>query len=70
MKKQNRKIDYYLDRKIDGIYHISQAKEVALHRHKDEVEWSGQDIMCRMDPYKVRIAVSRIDSIRVWPYSI
>jgi hypothetical protein len=25
--------------------------------------------MTRFDPYKARIAVSEIDSIRVWPYS-
>ena len=26
--------------------------------------------MARYDPYKSRIAVSKLDSIRVWPYSI
>ena len=43
---------------------------MAFQRHKDEVEWSGQEVMSRMDPYKVRTAVTRLDSIRVWPYGL
>lgn len=34
------------------------------------MEWSGQDILAKLDPYKARLAVSRLDSIRVWPYSL
>jgi hypothetical protein len=26
--------------------------------------------MARYDPYKARLAVGKLDSIRVWPYSV
>jgi len=26
--------------------------------------------MARYDPYKTRLAVNKLDSIRVWPYSV
>ena len=68
--KVKKKIDYYLDRSIDGVYHISKATEQAFKRHKDELEWSGQDVVNKMDPYKVRLAVGALDSIRVWPYGL
>lgn len=49
--------DYFLDAPIDGDYHISLAKNESHKRHKDRVEWSGQDIIPRFDPFKARVAV-------------
>ena len=66
--KKQRKIDYFLDRPVDGNFHISLAQNAAFKRHHDFVEWSGQDIMSRFDPYKARLAVAKLNSIRVWPY--
>lgn len=39
-------------------------------RAKDIIEWSGQDVLSKMDPYKVRLAISDLDRIRVWPYRV
>lgn len=39
--KKKRKIDYYLDRKFDGSYHIDIAKNQAFKRPRDWFEWSG-----------------------------
>ena len=39
----------------------------ATGKHKDNVEWSGQDIISRYDPYKARIAINLMNDIRVWP---
>jgi Ion transport protein len=68
--KKQRKIDFFLDRPVDGNFHITLAKNSAFSRHKDTVEWSGQDIISRFDPYKARLAVSKLNSIRVWPYGL
>lgn len=68
-KVKQRKIDYFLDRPVDGNFQIGLASGSAFKRHKDHIEWSGQDIMARFDPYKARLAVDRLNSIRVWPYS-
>lgn len=68
--KRQRKFDYFLDRPVDGNFHISLARDAAFKRHKDLIEWSGQDIMARFDPYKARLAVAKLNSIRVWPYAV
>ena len=65
-----RRADFFLEVPVDGEYHISQARTASHRRHKDRVEWSGQDVMVRFDPYKARLAVNRLDSIRVWPYKL
>ena len=39
--RANKKFDYFLDRNIDGNFHISLAKDAAFKRHKDTIEWSG-----------------------------
>jgi hypothetical protein len=49
---------------------VKKAKEAAILRFKDCLEWSGQDIMTRLDPYKARIAMRALNSIRVWPKGI
>lgn len=49
---------------------IKQARLQVNKRAKDIVEWSGQDVLSKMDPYKVRLAVSALDKVRVWPYKI
>ena len=67
--KKSRKFDYFLDRHVDGSFHISLARDAAFKRHKDRIEWSGQDIMARFDPYKARLAVAKLNEIRVWPYA-
>ena len=67
---KKKKVDYFLDRHVDGNFHISIAKNAAFRRHKDTIEWSGQDIIAKFDPYKARLAVSRLNSIRVWPYGL
>jgi hypothetical protein len=36
-----RKIDYFVDRPIDGYYHICKARDIAFQRPKDTIEWSG-----------------------------
>jgi hypothetical protein len=57
IQKRSRKFDYFLDRPVDGSFHIGLARDAAFSRHKDTIEWSGQDIMARFDPYKARLAV-------------
>lgn len=69
-QRKSRKIDYFLDRHVDGKFHITLAKNAAFNRHKDRVEWSGQDIIVKLDPYKARLAVTRLEAIRVWPYAV
>lgn len=59
-----------MDRPVDGNFHITLARDAAFKRHKDMVEWSGQDIMSRYDPYKARLAVKKLNDIRVWPYAV
>ena len=68
--KRTRKIDYFIDRKFEGSNHISKARDIAFQRPKDTIEWSGQDVAVRLDPYKARIAIGRINGTRVWPYFI
>lgn len=68
--KKNRRIDYFLDRKFEGEYHIDMAKGQAFKRPRDTIEWSGQDVMSKLDPYKMRLAIAMLDQIRVWPYAI
>jgi len=46
---------------------IKKARNEAEGRKKDAIEWSGQDIMTRFDPYKARIALESLSQIRVWP---
>lgn len=67
---KKKKVDFYLDRHIDGSYHITHALRAAFRRHKDRIEWSGQDIIPRCDPFKVRLAVDKLNSVRVWPYGM
>jgi hypothetical protein len=45
------------------------AKNAAFRRPRDTIEWSGQDVMSKFDPYKVRLAIGMLDPIRVWPYA-
>lgn len=68
--KKARKIDYFLDRPFEGTYHISMARNAAFKRNKDFIEWSGQDVMSKYDPYKVRFAIGMLEPIRVWPYAL
>ena len=67
--RKNRKIDYFIDRPFEGTFHISLAKNAAFRRPRDTIEWSGQDVMSKFDPYKVRLAIGMLDPIRVWPYA-
>jgi hypothetical protein len=69
-KKKKKRVDFYLDREIDGFKHIAQARQQIVRRAKDIIEWSGQDVLSKMDPYKVRLAISDLDRIRVWPYRL
>lgn len=66
--KKNRKIDFFLDRQIDGVEHIRIAKMQASKRPKDIVEWSGEDVLPKIDPYKTKLGVEMLNVIRVWPY--
>lgn len=38
---KKKKIDFFLDRQVDGNFHIAQAMNSAFKRHKDHTEWSG-----------------------------
>lgn len=67
--RKTRKIDYYLDRPFEGVYHIDMARNQAFKRPRDTIEWSGQDVMSKFDPYKMRLAIGMLDKIRVWPYA-
>ena len=67
--RKMRKVDYFLDRKFEGLYHIDMAINSAFKRPRDTIEWSGQDVMSKFDPYKVRLAIAMLDVIRVWPYA-
>jgi len=49
---------------------VAQARLSIARRAKDIVEWSGQDVLSKMDPYKVKLAISDLDRIRVWPYRV
>jgi hypothetical protein len=49
---------------------IIKAKNFATNKPKDNLEWSGQDIMMRLDPYKARYAISKLNAIRIWPYGV
>jgi Ion transport protein len=69
-KMKKKRIDFYLDREIDGYSMVRLAHFQTTKRAKDIVEWSGQDVLSKMDPYKVRLAVGALDTIRVWPYRI
>ena len=40
-KKKKKKVDFYLDREIDGYTLIIQARLKTTKRAKDIVEWSG-----------------------------
>ena len=53
-----------------GLYHIDMARNSAFKRPRDTIEWSGQDVMSKFDPYKVRLAIAMLDVIRVWPYAL
>jgi hypothetical protein len=46
---------------------IIKAKNFATNKPKDSLEWSGQDIMMRLDPYKARYAIKKLNAIRIWP---
>lgn len=46
---------------------VTKAKLDANNRPKDKIEWSGQDIMAHFDPYKARLALNKLNVIRVWP---
>lgn len=59
--KKSRKIDYFLDRPFEGVYHIDMARQAAFKRPRDTIEWSGQDVMSKFDPYKVRLAIGMLD---------
>lgn len=41
MVRKQRKFDYFLDRPVDGSFHIQLARKAAFKRHKDFIEWSG-----------------------------
>ena len=68
-EKKTRKIDYFLDRRFEGAYHIDIAKSQVFKRPRDWFEWSGQDVLSKFDPYKVKLAIGMLDPIRVWPYA-
>lgn len=42
----------------------------ASKRPKDIVEWSGEDVLPKIDPYKAKIGVDMLNVIRVWPYRV
>ncbi len=67
---KKRKVDYYLDRPFEGTYHIDMARQAAFKRPRDTIEWSGQDVMSKFDPYKCRLAIGMLDKIRIWPYAL
>lgn len=69
-KMKKKRLDFFLDRNIDGYAIIKEARFEVNKRAKDTVEWSGQDVLSKMDPYKVRIGVDSLNKIRVWPYKI
>jgi hypothetical protein len=39
--RRQRRVDYFLERTIEGDFHISLARDAAFKRHKDIIEWSG-----------------------------
>ena len=41
IKKKKKKIDFYIDREIDGYSQITQARLQIRKRAKDMIEWSG-----------------------------
>lgn len=40
-ERKSRKIDYFLDRRFEGAYHIEMAKNQVFKRPRDWFEWSG-----------------------------
>ncbi|CDW78727.1 cation channel family protein [Stylonychia lemnae] len=60
--------DIYIDRDFQNYDEVFKAKAEALNRKIDNVEWSGQDIMTRFDPYKAKIALDSLNQIRIWPH--
>jgi len=34
------------------------------------IEWSGQEVLSKLDPYKARIGVKQLNNVRVWPYTV
>ena len=47
---------------------VKKAKGEAIIKAKDYIEWSGQDVLPRYDPYKTRLALNKLNSVRVWPH--
>jgi hypothetical protein len=44
-----------------------KVKGISERKKRDTLEWSGQEVMPRFDPFKARIALSCLNAIRVWP---
>lgn len=55
--KRLKRVDYFLEREFDGKTQIAIAKAQANKRAKDIIEWSGQEVLSKLDPYKARIGV-------------
>lgn len=62
--------DYFIDLAAEHQQQIIKAKNYALNKPKDNLEWSGQDVVMRLDPYKARYAIQKLNAIRVWPTGI
>jgi hypothetical protein len=63
-------VDYFLEREFDGKTQISIAKAQANKRAKDVIEWSVQEVLSKLDPYKARIGINMLNNVRVWPYAV
>jgi hypothetical protein len=59
-----------VDRELNNQDEVAKARSSANNKKIDEIEWSGQDIMQKFDPYKARIALNSLNKIRVWPHSL
>ena len=39
-----------------------------MHKKKNTINWSGQEVLEDFDPGIAKISLSMLDSIRVWPH--
>lgn len=56
--KRLKRVDYFIEREFDGKTQINISKSQAIKRAKDLVEWSGQEVLSKLDPYKARIGIN------------
>lgn len=60
-------MDDFLDKDFDVAKEINKAIIASRRTNINTVEWSGEDVICKMEPNKAKRITNDLSSCRIWP---